>query len=79
MEKLNEIDSRLREVEKSVTRIDERIKHMPTTVMAWGMVAVLAAAVWAVVTFAGPGVVATAVKAQLIEHAEKTSTPLSTQ
>ncbi|MCH1908006.1 hypothetical protein MKP15_04360 [Stenotrophomonas sp. Y6] len=73
MEKLNEIDGRLRVVEQAVTRIDERLKHMPTTVMAWGMVAALACAVWAIVTLAGPSVVATAVKAQLIEQAEKAS------
>lgn len=38
MDKLNEIETRLRGVENSVTRIDERLTHMPTTLAMWGAV-----------------------------------------
>jgi hypothetical protein len=42
----------------------ERLTHMPTTVAAWGMVVALGAVIWAVVQFAGPGVIKTAIQAQ---------------
>lgn len=38
MEKLNEIDSRLRTVEQSITRIDERMNHMPTSFGMWAAI-----------------------------------------
>ena len=38
MEKLNEIDGRLRNVENAITRIDERMNHMPTSFGMWAAI-----------------------------------------
>lgn len=59
MDKMNEIDGRLRAVENSVTRIETKLDHMPTTLKMWAaVVAVLlpvgGAIWWVVQTYLGP-------------------------
>jgi len=59
MEKLNEIDGRLRTVENAVTRIETKLDHMPTTLQMWAAVAAVVVPVagalwWVVQTYLGP-------------------------
>lgn len=61
-DRINDLDTRLRTVETALSRIEERLKHMPTSLQAWGMVAALGAVIWGVVQFAGPSVIETAVE-----------------
>jgi len=72
MDKLNEIDGRLRTVEIDLAGIKERLSHMPTTnnmLVTMGSTAVLIVlASWAVLTFAGPGIMKGAVKELVAEH-----------
>jgi hypothetical protein len=80
MDKLNEIDGRLRTVEIDLAGIKERLSHMPTTnkmVATMGSTAVLVIlASWAVLTFAGPGIMKGAVKELVAEHvAASAATP----
>lgn len=59
MEKLSEIDGRLRTVENAVTRIETKLDHMPTTLQMWAAVAavlipVAGALWWVVQAYLGP-------------------------
>jgi len=45
MDKINEIDGRVRGVEQKLERIDERLKHMPTTVAMWTAISIVSLAV----------------------------------
>jgi hypothetical protein len=59
MSKIDEIDSRLRTVENSVTRIETKLHHMPTTLQMWAAVGAVIVPVgiaiwWMVQTYLGP-------------------------
>lgn len=59
MEKLNEIDGRLRTVETAIARIETKLDHMPTTLKMWGAVAAVlvpvgGALLWVVQTYLAP-------------------------
>lgn len=59
MEKLSEIDGRLRTVETAVARIETKLDHMPTTLQMWGAVVAVLVPVagglwWLVQTYLGP-------------------------
>lgn len=59
MDRQNEMDGRLREVERAVTRIEETLKHMPTTLQMWAAVAAVLVPVagalwWIVQAYLGP-------------------------
>jgi hypothetical protein len=59
MSKIDEIDSRLRTVENSVTRIETKLYHMPTTLHMWAAVGAVIVPVgiaiwWMVQTYLGP-------------------------
>lgn len=53
MDKITEFEGRLREVEKTVVRIDERIKHMPTTAQLWKALALAGGATIAAILGGG--------------------------
>lgn len=58
-DKINEIDGRLRTVEQSVTRIETRLEHMPTTLNMWAAVGLVIITVggavwWMVQSYLGP-------------------------
>lgn len=59
MEKINEIDGRLRTVETSITRIETKLEHMPTTLQMWSAVLFVLLPVggalwWVVQTYLAP-------------------------
>jgi hypothetical protein len=75
-DKINEIDGRLRNVETDVSAMKVRLEQMPTTIsmrQTMGGAALLTiAGLWAVLTFAGPGIMKTAVKDAVSEEMGKT-------
>lgn len=75
MDKLNEIDGRLRTVENDISTIKERLEHMPKTTQMWmsmGTAALLIlGGTWALMTTVGARVMETAVKGIVVEEAAK--------
>lgn len=74
-DKINEIDGRLRNVEIDVSAMKVRLESMPSTIAMWksmgGAALVTIAGMWAVLTFAGPGIMKAAVKDVVSEEMAK--------
>lgn len=74
-DKINEIDGRLRNVEIDVSAMKVRLESMPSTIAMWksmgGAALVTIAGMWAVLTFAGPGIMKSAVKDVVSEEMAK--------
>lgn len=85
MEKLNEIDTRLRAVENDISTIKERLLHMPKTTQMWvsmGTCAVLIlGGMWTLMTTMAPGILQGAVKGLVAEEVarEAAKTPVQTE
>lgn len=79
MDKLNEIDGRLRTVENDISTIKERLQHMPKTTQMWmsmGTAALLIlGGMWTLLSTVGANVVETAVKGIVVEEVAKTPSP----
>lgn len=79
MDKLNEIDGRLRTVENDISTIKERLEHMPKTTQMWmsmGTAALLIlGGTWALMTTVGARVMETAVKGIVVEEVAKAPPP----
>lgn len=64
-ERLRGLETRMGQVEVTMATVSEKISHMPTTLKMWTAVVLTGFAVvgsaWALLTFAGPGIVEGAV------------------